>query len=72
MLQILKERALYVGRRGATVNNPHITKTYLTPFLSTNREIVGRTQCGPRIRALAEAFIREHPGHPSAIAVPAL
>ena len=69
MLQILKERALYVGQRGATVNNPHITKTYLKPFLNTNREIVGRTQCGPRIRALAEAFIQAHPGHPSAIAV---
>lgn len=71
MLQILKERALYVGQRGATVNNPHITKTYLTPFLGTDREIVGRTQCGPRIRSLAETFIRQHPGHPSAIAVPA-
>lgn len=71
MLQILKERALYVGQRGATVNNPHITKTYFRPFLGTDREIVGRTQCAPRLRALAEAFIREHPGHPSAIAVTA-
>jgi hypothetical protein len=71
MLQILKERALYIAHRGATVNNPHITKTYLTPFLGTDREIVGRTQCGPRIRALAEAFIREHPSHPCAIAVSA-
>jgi len=69
MLGILKERALYVAQRGATVNNPHITKTYLRPFLGTDREIVGRTQCGPRIRTLAQAFVRQYPGHPSAIAV---
>lgn len=72
MLHILKERALYVAQRGATVNNPHITKTYLRPFLGTDREIVGRSQCGPRIRALAKTFIRENPGHPSAmVAAPA-
>jgi hypothetical protein len=69
MLEILKERALYVAQRGATVNNPHITKTYLRPFLGTDREIVGRTQCAARIRALAEAFLREHAGHPSAVVV---
>lgn len=66
MLHILRERALYVAQRGATVNNPHITKTFLRTFLGTNREVAGRTQCGPRIRALAEAFVREHPGHPAA------
>jgi hypothetical protein len=70
MLQILKERALYVAQRGATVNNPHITKTYLMSFLETDREVVGRTNCAPRIRALAEAFVRANPGHPSAIMVP--
>lgn len=69
MLKILKERAFYIAQRGATVNNPHITKTFLAPFLGTDREIVGRTQCGPRIRAIAEAFILEHPGHPSTIVV---
>lgn len=67
MLQILKERALYVAQRGATVNNPHITKTYLTPFLGTNREIIGRINCAARMRAIAEEFIRQHPGHPSAV-----
>jgi hypothetical protein len=67
MLEILKERALYVAQRGATVNNPHITKTFLRPFLGTSREVVGRTHCAPQIRALAETFVREHPGHPAAI-----
>ena len=69
MLAILKERALYVAQRGATVNNPHITKTYLRSFLGTDREIVGRTHCAARVRAIAAAFVREHPGHPSATAI---
>lgn len=70
MLAILRERALYVAQRGATVNNPHITKTYLTPFLGTDREITGRINCSARMRALAEDFVRQHPGHPSAMVVP--
>jgi hypothetical protein len=70
MLKILKERALYVAQRGATLNNPHITKTYLTSFLGTDREITGRTNCAARIRALAESFVRDHPGHLAAAAMP--
>ncbi len=69
MLSILKERALYIAERGSTVNNPHITKTFLRTFLDTNREIVGRTNCGPRLRQIAETFVREHPGHQAAILV---
>ncbi|MBO9881217.1 hypothetical protein [Xanthomonas sp. D-109] len=70
MLKILRERALYVAQRGATVNNPHITKTYLTPFLGTDREVIGRVNCAAKMRALAESFIRQHPGHPSATIMP--
>jgi hypothetical protein len=69
MLVILKERARYIAERGATVNNPHITETFLRTFLGTSREIIGRTNCGPRIRELAADFIRQHPGHPAAIAI---
>ena len=29
MLEILRERAAYVIRRGATLNNPHIKKSFL-------------------------------------------
>lgn len=65
MLKILKERALYIAQRGATVNNPHITKSYLLPFLGTQSEVVGRTQCAVRLRTLAEKFIKEYPAHPS-------
>ena len=32
MLQILKERCLYLNERGATLNNPHIPKGFLDKF----------------------------------------
>ena len=69
MLDILKERALYISERGATVNNPHLTGSFLRSFLGTSGEITGRTNCGPSIRTLATNFVREHPGHPAAIRV---
>ncbi|MGF6409399.1 hypothetical protein [Paraburkholderia sp. MM5482-R1] len=69
MLGILKERALYISERGATLNNPHITATFLRQFLGTNREIIGRTHCAPRIRELAANFVRDYPGHPAAAVV---
>ena len=69
MLTILKERARYISERGATVNNPHITEAFLRTFLGTTREIAGRPNYGPSIRALAADFVREHPGHPAAISV---
>jgi hypothetical protein len=69
MLEILKERALYIAERGSTVNNPHITKTFLRGFLETDREVVGRTNCAARLKSIAERFVRDHPGHPAAIVV---
>lgn len=69
MLEILKERARYIAERGSTINNPHITKTYLQSFSGTDREILSRPACGPRIRTLAEQFVRQHPDHPAAILV---
>lgn len=69
MLEILKQRARYIAERGSTVNNPHINKTFLLPFLGTDREVVGRTNCAARIRTIAQAFVREHPGHPAAVRI---
>jgi hypothetical protein len=39
MLEILRDRARYVLQRGATLNNPHIPKTYFKEFeqITTNR-----------------------------------
>jgi hypothetical protein len=66
MLNILKERAQYIAERGSTVNNPHITKTFFTSFLGTDREITNRTHCAARIRSIAGEFLQAHPGHPAA------
>jgi hypothetical protein len=62
-------QAVYIAERGSTVNNPYITETFLRTFLGTNREIVGRTNCGPQLRQIAKAFVREYPGHQAAILV---
>lgn len=35
MLQILKERCLYLNERGSTLNNPHIPKGFLDKFQSS-------------------------------------
>lgn len=67
MLEILKQRALYIAERGSTLNNPHISKTFLSTFLNTDREIRGRTNCALRLKSIAEKFIQDYPGHLAAI-----
>ena len=67
MLDILQERARYIAERGSTVNNPHITKTFLTQFIGTSREITNRPHCAPRIRTIAEEFIKAYPDHAAAM-----
>lgn len=65
MLELLKERARYVAERGSTVNNPHITKTFLRPFFDTDRAVIERPDCGPKIRAVAAQFVQQYPDHPA-------
>ena len=66
MLEILQLRSRYIAERGATLNNPHVTKTHLRPFFGTDREVQGNAWAA-KIRELAAAFVREHPGHPAAV-----
>jgi hypothetical protein len=68
MLEILKLRAQYIAERGSTVNNTHIGKLYIKQFLGTDREVTENAWAAS-IRAVAERFIREFPGHPAAIQV---
>ena len=68
MLEILRLRSKYIAERGATLNNPHITKTHLSTFASTTRE-VSRPNWAAGIRRVAAEFINSHPGHPAAIAI---
>lgn len=69
MLSILQLRARYIAERGATLNNPHVTKTHLAPFFGTNRLVRGNDWAS-HIRMLAKSFVAEHPEYGAAIALP--
>lgn len=69
MLEILQLRSKYIAERGATLNNPHVTKTHLNTFAGTNRVISGPNWASG-IREIATDFIRSHPEHPAAVALP--
>jgi hypothetical protein len=64
MLEILQLRSKYISERGATLNNPHVTKAHLKQFFGTDREVTGGAWAAS-IRASASAFVREHPAHPA-------
>lgn len=66
MLQILQLRLQYISERGATLNNPHVEKTFLESFFGTARE-VSESNWAAAVKQLAEEFIRTNPGHPAAI-----
>lgn len=67
MLEILRLRSRYIAERGATLNNPHITKTHLQTFRGSDREITD--QWATQIQRIASAFVRQHPDHPAARSV---
>jgi hypothetical protein len=59
MLIVLKARALYIARRGSTLNNPHITSRHLAPFFGTDSEV--RADWAARIRAIARQWLAAGP-----------
>jgi hypothetical protein len=65
MLEILQLRSRYISERGATLNNPHITSSYLSRFFETDSEIVNNW--ANRIQSIAKSFIQKNQGHPSII-----
>ena len=67
MLEILQLRSKYIAERGATLNNPHVTKTHLDTFTGSNR-VVNGPNWAAGIRLIATEFVRAYPGHPAAIA----
>lgn len=69
MLQILQLRSKYIAERGATLNNPHVTKTHLDTFAGSNRVVSGPNWAAG-VRLIATEFIRAHPGHPAAMVRP--
>jgi hypothetical protein len=71
MLQILQLRAKYIAERGATLNNPHVTKTHLDTFAGSNRVVSGPNWAAG-VRQIATEFVRTHPSHPATLALPAV
>lgn len=65
MLKILQLRSRYIAERGATLNNPHITKKHLDQFAGTNRVVSGPNWAAG-VRQIASEFVRAHPEHPAA------
>lgn len=68
MLAILRLRSRYIAERGATLNNPHVTKSHLDGFADTDR-VVAPPDWAAGIRRIAAAFARQHPAHPSVLKV---
>lgn len=69
MLEILRLRSKYIAERGATLNNPHITKAHLEKFAGTERVVTG-SNWAERIRQVASAFVRENSAHALAVSLP--
>lgn len=55
MLEVLRARAVYIAERGATLNNPHITRKHLDRFVGTDRVVVG--DWAARIRSIAARWL---------------
>lgn len=68
MLGILKLRARYIAERGATLNNPHITKAHLDSFTGTSREI-SAPDWAESIRRIAREFAKTSPLHPAILRI---
>ena len=68
MLLILQLRAQYIAERGATLNNPHITKVHLRRFFGTDREVSGNAWAAS-VRTLAATFVLQNPEHPAVLAL---
>jgi hypothetical protein len=64
LLAVLRLRSRYIAERGATLNNPHITKAHLDTFADTDR-VVAAPNWAPAIRRIATDFARDHPTHPA-------
>lgn len=66
MLEILRLRSKYIAERGATLNNPHITKTHLASFIGSDRVVEG-PNWAMGVRKIAIDFVRSNPRHPALI-----
>ena len=66
MLAILQLRSQYIAERGATLNNPHVTKAHLDRFAGSDRRVAGPNWAAG-VRQIASDFVRAYPGHPAVL-----
>ena len=71
MMEIVRLRLKYIAERGATLNNPHVTKAHLDTFAGTDRVVTGPNWAS-RVRQIAVDFVRTNPGHVAAAALPTI
>ena len=64
MLHIFRLRSKYIAERGATLNNPHITRSLLDQFAGTCSEVT--SDWAESIRSIARSFAVENADHPAA------
>jgi hypothetical protein len=62
MLSVLRLRSTYISQRGATLNNPHVTTTFLRGFEKTNRAI--SDDWAIKLREIAKEYLMGTPNHP--------
>lgn len=67
MLDIFRLRSKYIAERGATLNNPHITKAHLALFAGTRREV--NSNWAEMVKSIAQSFVAEHAGHPALVPI---
>lgn len=65
MLSVLKLRSVYISERGATLNNPHVTTSFLRSFEKTDRLIM--EDWASKIRQVTREYILANPDHPFSI-----
>lgn len=71
MLEILQLRLKYIAERGATLNNPHVTKAHLDTFVGTDR-VVEAPNWAAGVREIATDFVRSNPGRAASMALSAV
>lgn len=68
MLSVLRLRSKYISERGATLNNPHITKAHLDTFIGSSKDI-GGNNWATAIREIAANYVVENPTLVNAFAI---
>jgi hypothetical protein len=70
MLELLRLRSQYISERGATLNNPHVSKTFLKTFEGTSRVIT--EEWASKMREVVSNYLLANPSHPFGALAPSV